>query len=46
MTAKRVLEKNFLIEKDYNFLHFQLTKQKVNEEKAGNKGIYYEEKNL
>jgi hypothetical protein len=38
MTAKRVLEKNFLIEKDYKFLPYQVVKQKVNEEKAGSGG--------
>ena len=38
MTAKRVLEKNFLIEKDYKFLPYQVVKQKVNEEKSGSGG--------
>ena len=38
VNAKRVLEKNFLIEKDYKFLPFQLAKQKVNEEKSGSGG--------
>ena len=38
VNAKRVLEKNFLIEKDYKFLLFQLAKQKVNEEKSGSGG--------
>ena len=38
MTAKRVLEKNFLIEKDYNFLPYQVVKQKINGEKSGSGG--------